>query len=110
MNHQPMSEPHQADTPAPASAIVVVCADDVVLGTVEADEGSHLRLRRSSPPSPAWVAKSLIAYATPDSIRLLVGRDDLHDSVLALPPARQREYGTLEAVSLLARKAREAQG
>jgi hypothetical protein len=93
---------------APVTGDQVICADGVVLGTVEADEGSHLRLRRAAQPPVIWVAKTLIASAEDGAVHLLLPRDDLHDGIIALPPARQREFGTLEALSLLVRRAREA--
>jgi hypothetical protein len=93
-------------TPAPAQAgDTVVCADDVPLGVVEADEGTHLRVRRPREQPPlVWVDKHLIAGTSGGSVRLLVNRDELHDGVICMPPGRQREYATLEAVSLLMRR------
>jgi hypothetical protein len=92
-------------TPASAQAgDFVICADDVPLGVVEADEGTHLRVRRPREQPPlVWVDKHLIAGMS-GSVRLLVNRDELHDGVICMPPGRQREYATLEAVSLLMRR------
>lgn len=97
-----------ASPQAPVVGDQVICADGVVLGTVEADEGTHLRVRRVAQPPVVWVAKSLIARTDDATVHLLLPRDALHDGVIALPPARQREYGTLEALSLLVRRARAA--
>jgi hypothetical protein len=93
-------------TAVPTVGDPVVCADDIVLGTVEADEGTHLRLRRKAQPPVVWVAKSLVGSVEDGAVHLLLPRDDLHDGIIALPPARQREFGTLEALSLLVRRAR----
>jgi len=91
----------------PAVGDLVVCADDEPLGTVEADEGTHLRVRRPHELPPlVWIPKRIIASRTEGVVRLLVNRDELHDGVIALPPARQREYGTLEALSLAVRRHR----
>ena len=90
----------------PAVGDLVVCADDEPLGVVDGDEGTHLRLRREERPPSVWVPKSVIAHTSGGIVRLLLGREDLHDGVIALPPARQREYGTLESLSLLVRRAR----
>ena len=90
----------------PAVGDLVVCADDEPLGVVDGDEGTHLRLRRQARPSPVWVPKNVIAHTSGRTVRLLLGREDLHDGVIGLPPARQREYGTLESLSLLVRRAR----
>lgn len=92
----------------PAAGNLVVCADDVPLGVVEGDEGTHLRVRRREQPPVVWVPKTLIAAVSDGTVRLLLGRDDLHDGVIGLPPSRQREFGTLEALSLLVRRARAA--
>lgn len=86
----------------------VICADGVPLGMVEGDEGTHLRVRRAERPPVVWVPKSLVAGAENGAVRLLLSRDDLHDGVIGLPPSRQREYGTLEGLSLLVRRARIA--
>ncbi len=83
----------------------VVCADGVTLGRVEADEGSHLRLRRAAQPSLVWVPKQLIGGMSEGVVRLRLDRDELHDGFIGLPPARQREYGTLEALSFALRRA-----
>lgn len=83
----------------------VVCADGVPLGRVEADEGSHLRLRRAGQPPMVWVPKRIIAGHEDGIVRLLLDRDELHDGYIGLPPARQREYGTLEALSFALRRA-----
>jgi hypothetical protein len=91
---------------APAIGHLVVGSDGIPLGVVEGDEDTHLRLRRPQEPSTVWVPKNLIARVTSSEVHLLLSRDDLHDGVIALPPARQREYGTLEALSLLMRRAR----
>lgn len=93
---------------SPVAGDTVVCADDVVLGVVEADEATHLRVRRAEHPPIVWVPKMLVAGVEPGVVRLLLPRDDLHDGVIALAPARQREYGTLESLSLLVRRARGA--
>jgi hypothetical protein len=88
----------------------VVCADDEPLGVVEADEGTHLRVRRPREYPPlVWIPKRIIADRRDGVVRLIVNRDELHDGVIALPPARQREYGTLEALSLAIRRHRAAQ-
>lgn len=84
----------------------VICADGVPLGRVEGDEGTHLRVRRSAAPPLVWVPKSLIAGVEAGTVRLLLARDDLHDGIIALAPGRQREFGTLEGLSLLVRRAR----
>ncbi len=94
----------------PAVGDQVVCADDEPLGVVEADEGTHLRVRRPHEQPPlVWVPKRIIAGRSDGVVRLIVNRDELHDGVIALPPARQREYGTLEALSLAVRRHRAAQ-
>jgi hypothetical protein len=88
---------------------VVICADGVPLGTVVADEGGFLRVHRDGVPPTVWVTKEFIEPGGAEGeVHLILNRDDLHDGVIALPPARQREYGTLEALSLLARRARAA--
>ncbi len=84
----------------------VICSDGEPLGVVERDEDTHLRVRRPESPPIVWVAKSLIAGVSDGMVTLLLPRDDLHDGVIALPPGRQREYGTLETVSLLVRRMR----
>ena len=84
----------------------VVCADGEPLGVVEGDEGTHLRLRRPESPPTVWIPKTLIAGVSEGVVTVLLPRDDLHDGVIALPPSRQREYGTLEAISLLVRRLR----
>ena len=86
----------------------VVCSDGVPLGVVEGDEGTHVRVRRPERPPIVWVPKMLITEVSGGVVRLLLPRDDLHDGVIALSPSRQREYGTLESISLLARRARAA--
>jgi hypothetical protein len=94
----------------PAVGDLVVCADEEPLGTVEADEGTHLRVRRPYEQPPlVWIPKRIIAGRSDGVVRLIVNRDELHDGVIALPPARQREYGTLEALSLAIRRHRAAQ-
>jgi hypothetical protein len=92
----------------PVLGTPVICSDNVVLGLFEADEGTHYRVRRKTIPPLVWVAKFLVTDVSDGAVRLLLPRDDLHDGVIALSPARQREYGTLEAMSLLARRVREA--
>jgi hypothetical protein len=94
-------------TAVPAVGDTVICADDVPLGTVEADEGTHLRLHRSDEmPARVWVSKRLIAGVSNGTVRLLLRRDELHDAVISMPPSRQREYGTLEAAGLMLRRDR----
>src|SRR5687768_632329 len=90
-----------------APGAIVVSADGVPLGTVESVEGGFLRLRRHSTPPIVWVNAELVAGSSGNEIHLILDRDDLHDGVIALTPARQREYGTLESLSLLARRNRE---
>lgn len=90
----------------PMAGDCVVCADDVELGVVEGDEGTHLRIRRPERPPIVWVPKTLIAATAANVVRLMLPRDDLHDGVIALSPGRQREYGTLESISLLVRRLR----
>lgn len=91
-----------------APGAVVVSADGVPLGTVESVEGGFLRLRRQATPNIVWVSTGLVSHTAGQEVRLFLDRDDLHDGVIALPPARQREYSTLESLSLLARRTREA--
>ena len=91
----------------PAVGDEVVCADGEPLGVVEADEGTHLRIRRPHERPPiVWVPKRVIGGRSDSTVRLLVHRDELHDGVIALPPARQREYGSLGALSLALRRAK----
>lgn len=86
----------------PMQGDAVVCADDEPLGLVDAIEGMHLRIRRPHErPAIVWVPTRAIGSCGDGIIRLLLNRDQLHDGVIALPPARQREYSTLESLSLL---------
>lgn len=87
----------------------VVAADGEPLGVVEGDEGTHLRIHRPESPQTVWVPKTLIARTEGGIVELLLPRDDLHDGVIALSPARQREYGTLESLSLLVRRMQAGQ-
>lgn len=87
---------------------VVISADGVPLGTVESVEAGFLRLRRAAAPNIIWVAAGLVSHTTGHELHLFLDRDDLHDGVIALPPARQREFSTLESLSFLARRARKA--
>lgn len=84
----------------------VLCADGVSLGVVEADEQSHIRIHRAESPQTIWAPKFAIDRIEDGVIRLALDRDDLHDGIIALPPARQREYGTLEGLSLMVMRAR----
>jgi hypothetical protein len=96
-------------SPAYTPGAVVIAADGVPLGTLVAVEGGFLRLRRAATPPIVWVNADLVAGGSEGELHLILDRDDLHDGVIALSPARQREYGTLEALSLLARRNRENQ-
>lgn len=86
----------------PAIGDQVICADNEPLGVVDATEGTHLRIRRPHErPEVVWVDKRVIGAAGDGVVRLLFKRDQFHDGVIALPPARQREYSTLESMALL---------
>ena len=86
----------------------VICADGEPLGLVDAVEGTHLRIRRPHErPEVVWVPVRAIGSRTEGTVRLLLDRDQLHDGVIALPPSRQREYSTLESLSLLLHRQRE---
>jgi hypothetical protein len=94
-------------TAVPAVGDTVICADNEPLGMVAADEGTHLRVHRSDEtPATVWVSKRLIAGVSGGTVRLMVRRDELHDGVISMPPNRQREYGTLEAMTLMLRRDR----
>jgi len=77
---------------------VVVTADGIELGEVEAEAGTHLRLRSTggdAPSSQLWLPKAMIEESDGDVIRLNRQRADLHDAVLSLSPGQQREFASL---------------
>ena len=94
--------------PAFVPGAIVISADGVPLGVVESVEAGFLRVRRDVSPNIVWVSTRLVSGASGHELHLFLDRDDLHDGVIALPPARQREYSTLESLSFLARRSREA--
>ena len=90
-----------------ASGDQIICADEEPLGTVQADDGTHLRLERDDGGGVAWLPKIAVKGVHNGVVRLWVGRDDLHDAVIGLSPGRQREYLTLEGLSILVHQAQQ---
>lgn len=85
----------------------IICADGEPLGTVQADEVTHLRVLRDDGKGIAWLPKIAVRGIGNGVVRLWVGRDDLHDSVIGLSPGRQREFLTLEGLSILVHQAQQ---
>lgn len=82
----------------PAPGQVVVSADGVVIGRVESNAGTHLGVRLNDPAGGTghiWLPAEMVDSVEEDTVRLNVNRADIHEAVLGMPPARQREFGTL---------------
>jgi hypothetical protein len=76
----------------------VITADGDVIGPVEAETETHLRVRAAASDAgigQLWLPKDMIGSVDRESVRLTRERADLHDAVLAMPPGQQREFGSL---------------
>lgn len=90
-----MNESDQNTSSAGRQAIT---ADGIVLGPVEADTESHLRIRLiegDAPGGQIWVPRAWVGGVEGGAVRINRVRADLHEAVLAMPPGQQREFDTL---------------
>lgn len=80
------------------NGMIVVSADGVAIGPLEADADTHLRVRVEQGDAPAgqiWVPKAMVRGVEGNAVHLNRIRADLHEAVLAMPPGQQREFSTL---------------
>ncbi len=78
---------------------VVVTSDGALLGRVEAETETHLQLASDDDDrgeaSPLWLSKQLVHAVEGERVTLGAPWSALHQGVLALPPEKQQEYGSL---------------
>ena len=80
------------------NGMIVVSADGVAIGPVEADADTHLRVRVAHGDAPAgqiWIPKAMVQGVEGSAVHLNRVRADLHEAVLSMPPGQQREFATL---------------
>ena len=80
------------------NGMIVVSADGVAIGPVEADMETHVRVRVEQGDAPGgqmWIPKAMVRGVEGNTVRLNRIRGDLHEAVLAMPPGQQREFSTL---------------
>ncbi len=76
----------------------VVTADGILLGEVDGQTDTHLRVRTPDAEAPdghLWVPRMYIRLIEDDELHLDRERADLHDAVLSLSPGEQREFASL---------------
>lgn len=89
---------NESDQNTSRAGMEAITADGIVLGPVEADTETHLRIRLidgDAPGGQIWVPKAMVSGVEGGSIRINRVRADLHEAVLAMPPGQQREFETL---------------
>jgi hypothetical protein len=86
-------------TPASLRGRRVVTADGVLLGAVDGETASHVRVHTpdgNAPDDYLWVPRAYIRLVEDDELHLHRERADLHDAVLSLSPGEQREFASLK--------------
>jgi hypothetical protein len=87
MNHATRPRPGQ----------MVVSADGLPVGQIEAETPTHLNVRTDgdAPTGQLWLPRRMIESVTDGIVRLNVPRWAIHEAVFSLPPSQQREFATL---------------
>jgi hypothetical protein len=96
--NEPTAEP-TATAPASLRGRRVVTADGVLLGEVDGETASHVRVHTPGGDAPddyLWVPRDYIRLVEDDEVHLHRARADLHDAVLSLSPGEQREFASLK--------------
>ncbi len=86
---------NESTTPRPGQ--MVVSADGLPVGQIEAETPTHLNVRTGgdAPSGHIWLPRRMIESVTDDTVRLNVPRAAIHEAVLSLSPGQQREFATL---------------
>lgn len=87
------------DTTMPRPGQMVISADGLPVGQIEAETPTHLNVRTDgdAPTGQIWLPRRMIESVTDDVVRLNVPRTAIHEAVFSLSPGQQREFATLGA-------------